>query len=306
MSEARTITTPSGERFAVLVIDKETGITSHDIVRAVRKIADEPRAGHTGTLDPFASGVLVICLGVATRLSEYFLGHDKRYLATIEFGVETETYDRDGAITKRQPVEFTRDRLSSALDAFRGTIEQVPPAWSALRVEGKRAHSLARKGIPVDLKPRSVTVRSLDLVEYTAPRAVLDITCSTGTYVRSIAHDLGRALGCGAHLSELRRLRSGAFTIDDAITLDALKEAAANRRVDSLLLPPTCGLQDLLEVRVDAKGAAMVDHGHAVPIPAASGAIPGSNCRIHDATGTLIAMGFVTEAGMAQPKKVLR
>src|SRR5690242_754752 len=139
MSEGRRHSSSRGARCAMLVLDKPSGTTSHDVVRAVRKIAEEPSVGHTGTLDPFASGVLVLCLGVATRLAEYFLGHDKRYLATIELGVETTTYDRDGEIAARHPVDVTPSQLESALASFRGRIEQTPPAWSALRVEGKRA-----------------------------------------------------------------------------------------------------------------------------------------------------------------------
>ncbi|MBI2975522.1 MAG: tRNA pseudouridine(55) synthase TruB, partial [Chloroflexi bacterium] len=211
----------------LLIVDKPSGPTSHDVVYKVRKWSNERRIGHAGTLDPMATGVLVLCMGPATRLAEYLLNGDKRYRAVVRLGQTTDTYDAQGRVLDSRPVDCTPEQIESALAAFRGAIEQTPPAFSAIQVNGQRAYDLARRGQAPDLKPRAITIHSLTLVGWSAPDATLEVACSAGTYIRSLAHDLGQALGCGAHLVALRRTAAGQFSVHQAVALDRLRQAFA-------------------------------------------------------------------------------
>ncbi len=210
----------------VLVIDKPVGMTSHDVVQIVRRGTGIRRAGHTGTLDPRASGVLVVLIGPAVRLSEFVSASDKRYQATLRLGASTNTYDAEGTITQTtSPDDITEEQFEEALKQFVGEIEQVPPPYSAVKVKGRKAYELSRKGKTVELPPRKIHVYNLELLEWVPPEAVVDVYCSSGTYVRSLAHDLGNALGCGAHLVGLRRTKSGHFTLRDAVPLRKLRDS---------------------------------------------------------------------------------
>ena len=194
----------------ILVVDKPVGMTSHDVVQIVRKGTGIRRAGHTGTLDPRASGVLVILIGPAVRLSEYVSAADKRYQAIVKLGSSTDTYDAEGKFTQRsdEPVAVTEEQFETALSGFVGEIEQTPPAYSAVKVKGRRAYDMARKGEEVKLEPRKIQVFNLEVLEWAPPEVVIDAHCSSGTYIRSLANDVGDALGCGAYLVGLRRTRS--------------------------------------------------------------------------------------------------
>ncbi len=210
----------------VLVIDKPVGMTSHDVVQIVRRGTGIRRAGHTGTLDPRASGVLVVLIGPAVRLSEFVSASDKRYQATLRLGASTNTYDAEGTITQTtSPDDITEEQFEAALKQFEGEIEQVPPPYSAVKVKGRKAYELSRKGKEVKLQPRKIHVYNLELLEWVPPEAVVDVYCSSGTYVRSLAHDLGNVLGCGAHLVGLRRTKSGHFTLRDAVPLRKLRDS---------------------------------------------------------------------------------
>lgn len=209
-----------------LVVDKPVGMTSHDVVQAIRNGTGLRRAGHTGTLDPRASGVLVILVGPAVRLSEYVSASDKRYQAIIRLGGTTDTFDAEGKFTPtKDPVNVTEAEFEEALQTFVGEIEQVPPAHSAVKVGGRKAYEMARKGEEVELEPRKITVHHLEVLEWTPPEVVIDVHCSSGTYVRSLANDLGKKLGSGAYLVGLRRTKSGKFTLRDATPLRKLQEA---------------------------------------------------------------------------------
>jgi tRNA pseudouridine55 synthase len=219
--------TPSG----ILVIDKPPGLTSFGVVRRVRAICDVRKAGHTGTLDPLATGVLPICLNEATKIAGLLLAEDKRYVAELQLGLRTDTYDITGKLLEQRDAEaaaVTELAVERALIAFRGQVQQRPPAFSALHKDGKRAHELARAGEQVELPERSVTFHQLELEAFDAAerKVTLAIHCSKGTYVRSLCEDLGRALGCGATMTQLRRLQSGSFTLERAIELDALEQLA--------------------------------------------------------------------------------
>jgi tRNA pseudouridine55 synthase len=217
--------------------------TSHDVVARVRRLSGQRRIGHTGTLDPMASGLMLLCLGQATRLVEYYQGHDKRYHAVVTLGAATDTYDAVGTIVKRAEVPPLDDQLiEAALAKFRGEILQTPPIYSALKQEGEALYAKARRGEEVEVAARPVTIHELTLLERTDRSLTLDVLCSAGTYIRSLAHDLGIALGTVAHLSELRRSAAGHFTLADAHTLPEIEAAAETDKFAALLLPLGEGL----------------------------------------------------------------
>lgn len=249
----------------VLVVDKPVGLTSHDVVQIIRKGTNIRRAGHTGTLDPRASGVLVVLIGPAVRLSEYVSASDKRYQAIIRLGTSTDTYDADGSVTGSAPVEVTESQFEDALEQFVGEIEQVPPPYSAVKLKGRKAYEMAREGEEVELEPRTIHVYSLELLEWAPPEAVIDVYCSSGTYVRSLAHDLGERLGCGAHLIGLRRTKSGRFTLRDAVPLRKLREAFDAGNWYQYLIPAAEALSDWPAVELTADQVEEVRHGHRVP-----------------------------------------
>ena len=276
----------------LLLVDKPRGPSSHDVVAHMRRTSGEARIGHTGTLDPLASGLLVLCLGRATRLSEYLLGHDKRYLAEVQLGQSTTTYDAEGAVTLVRPVLATHTDVAAALQTFTGTIRQAPPAYSAVKVGGQPAYKLARSGRPADLAARPVTIHTIELLEYTSPRATILVHCSAGTYIRSLAHDLGQLLGCGAHLADLKRTAAGPFRLSDAHTLEHLDRDFAAGAGATLLQPADAGLQMWPKLELDSAAAARVMHGQTVPAPAAHGVT-----RAYNPAGSLIAIMEADAAG---------
>jgi len=224
----------------VVVVDKPAGVTSAQVVTAVRKRLGCSRVGHTGTLDPMATGVLPICLGEATKLASYLLADDKAYEAELELGLETDTLDLDGEVLARAPdaaAAVTEAAIRAALPRFVGVIQQVPPMYSAIRLDGRRLHQLARAGVEVEREPRTVTIHRLDLLAFEPPRIRLAVACSKGTYVRSLVADLGTALGCGAALSALRRTQSGLFTLATAAPLTDLHRASVIEPARILSLP---------------------------------------------------------------------
>lgn len=249
----------------VLVVDKPTGMTSHDVVQVIRKGSNIRRAGHTGTLDPRASGVLVVLIGPAVRLSEYVSASDKRYQAVIMLGTTTDTYDADGKTTSSSPVDVTEEQFETELQKFVGQIEQVPPPYSAVKVQGRKAYEMARKGEEVELEPRLINVYSLELLEWAPPEVVIDVNCSSGTYVRSLVHDLGDRLGCGATLTGLRRTKSGRFTLRDAVPLRKLNEAFAEGTWYQYLIPAAEALSDWPTIELNHEQVEAIRHGHRIP-----------------------------------------
>lgn len=285
----------------VLVVDKPVGMTSHDVVQAIRRGTNIRRAGHTGTLDPRASGVLVVLLGPAVRLSEYVAASDKRYQAVIQLGTTTDTYDGDGRLLAEKPVEVTEEQFNTELQKFVGRIEQVPPPYSAIKVQGRKAYEMARAGEEVELEPRIIDVYSLELLEWAPPEVVIDVNCSSGTYVRSLAHDLGQRLGCGATLTGLRRTKNGRFTLRDAVPLRKLNEAFIDGSWYQYLIPAAEALTDWPAIDLTDEQMDAIRHGHR--IPAAEGSGPRS-CGISQ-QGELVALLELDEATREwQPKKV--
>jgi tRNA pseudouridine55 synthase len=288
----------------VLVIDKPVGMTSHDVVQAIRIGTGIRRAGHTGTLDPRASGVLVILVGPAVRLSEYVSASDKRYQAIIRLGASTDTFDADGRFTRQptvSPVSIGEQQFEDALKKFVGEIEQTPPPYSAVKVRGRRAYDMARGGEDVELAPRKITVHHLEVLEWAPPEAVVDVHCSSGTYVRSLANDLGNALGCGGYLVGLRRTKSGRFSLRDATPLRKLQEAFRAGNWYQFLIPAAEALADWSAVELDPDLVESVKHGHRIPAGAgAKGMVRGVSMA-----GELVALLELDESNQEwQPKKV--
>jgi tRNA pseudouridine55 synthase len=295
----------------ILVVAKPVGPTSHDAVGLVRRLAATKRVGHGGTLDPFASGVLPVFLGKATRLVEYHLGDRKRYRATVCFGASSTTDDLEGALTPAGGPPPTREAVEAALGPFRGEIEQRPPAYSAIKVAGRRAYAMARAGQSVELAPRAVTIHALDLVDWDEttpgePVAIVDVKCSAGTYVRSLARDLGEAVGSAAYLGALVRTASGPFDLADAASLDDVRAAAeaGPERLAALLRPIDAGL-DLPTIDVPDGALTAIARGQAIGVPPGTGPLDSDvPLRLVDGEGRLIAIARVAGTKLL-PDKVL-
>ena len=251
----------------ILNINKPRGPTSHDVVDRVRVLTGIRRVGHAGTLDPLATGVLLVCVGRATRVAEYLVAGQKVYRACLCLGITTDTYDADGQVVAEAPVKANRAQVEVALAQFRGSITQVPPMYSAVKHKGTPLHRLARRGIEVErlpIKARQVEILRLELTAWDPPECTLEVTCSPGTYVRALAHDLGQALDCGAHITGLTRLASGDFHLEDAITLDELTQAAAEERWPDLLHPMDAALARFPALYLDADAARRLCSGQTV------------------------------------------
>jgi tRNA pseudouridine55 synthase len=294
----------------VLVVAKDPGFTSHDVVALIRRLTGTRRVGHGGTLDPFAAGVLPVFLGLATRLVEYHMADAKAYRATVCFGASSETDDRDGELVPGAGPAPTREAVEAALGQFRGPILQRPPAFSALRVGGRRAYQFARQGAPQELPPRAVVIHRLALAEWDAidparPTAVLEVECGAGTYVRSIARDLGERLGCGAYLGALTRTASGPFRLAAARSMDEIRRAAAEgpAALAELLLPIDAGLEGIPAAVLTAAEVTAASRGQQVKPEHRPHLEQGDTLRILDENDRLIGMGS-WKAGRIVPEKI--
>jgi tRNA pseudouridine55 synthase len=291
-------------------INKPTGITSHDVVAKIRKLLKQKRVGHAGTLDPAASGVLPICVGQATRVAEYLSESGKAYQAEIIFGVVTDTYDSEGAILRTADVaDLTLSRIEEALPHFLGPQMQLPPRYSAIKIQGQPAYKLARAGEKITLEPRPVVISRLEVIDWLPPRLTLAIECSKGTYIRSLAYDLGEYLGCGAHSGALVRTRSGPFSLSESVTLEQLAEAVALGTVEKYLYPPDKALEQYPALRLDAAASERVLHGNAFKydgLDELSGGVKPSIARVYDSSGRFLAIAeWSAEQDVWKPKKVL-
>lgn len=291
----------------VLNVDKPPGMTSHDVVDVVRRVAGQRKVGHAGTLDPMATGVLLVCLGQATRVAEYLMSGQKRYRATILLGTTTDTYDAEGEIVRGGGrTDFARDELESALQSFVGHYDQIPPIYSALKRDGQPLYKLARRGERVEIRPRPVEIDALVLLDWTSPSLTIEVACSPGTYIRSLAHDLGQRLGSGAHLACLTRLRSGRFTLDAAVSLQRLEEAFQHGQEGRYLIPLDEALLDWPAIVVGAEDARRVLHGQAIQADVPEMGEDGNLlCRAYSIEGDFLAIvTFHARTGKWQPKKV--
>ena len=297
----------------VLVIDKPAGPTSHDVVAAVRRIVGVDRVGHTGTLDPLATGVLPLVVGRATRLASFLSGVEKEYVAAIRFGADTATYDAERAPAPPPPAGIDEQAIATLLLEFVGTYHQLPPPFSAKKVAGTPAYKLARQQKPVELKPVEVTVKSLELQTYADGAARVRLVCSSGFYVRSLAHDLGDRLGCGAYLESLTRTRAGSFTLSDAVPLDVV--VREGREAIARLIPVDRLLPELPAIALSERGARKASHGNALgptdfidTSAVATWLEPGhagARLRLVNGAGVLLGIAEPTSAGLLHPVIVL-
>ncbi len=293
---------PGQKLCGILNINKPSGMTSHDVVLRVRKISGQKRVGHAGTLDPLATGVLILCLGQATRVAEYLMASDKMYRARVRLGVTTDTYDTEGRVTGQAGAEgITRAQVERELSGFVGSLEQTPPMYSAIKHKGTPLYRLARRGQVVARKARKVEIRTLRLTEWAPPQLEIEVHCSKGTYIRSLAHDLGQRLGCGAHLAGLTRMASGRFSIEQAITLEELEQAFAKGEGASLLQPLDAALQAFPSVIVDQATESKIGFGQRVRLSEPPEALM---CRAYSADDRLLALLRYDAGGLWQPHKV--
>jgi len=288
----------------ILNIDKPRGMTSYRVVALVKRLSGERRVGHAGTLDPLATGVLPVCLGQATRVVEFLATARKTYRAEIELGVTTDTYDANGSIIQREnPAGIHREQVEKALSSFRGVIQQTPPMYSALKHQGKKLYELARAGITVERKSRPVTIHSLDIVDFQSPLVTVEVECGKGTYIRSLAHDLGQILGCGASLKSLIRQRYGPFGIEDAVSVSRLEDAFRQDHWEHLVHPMDFVLSAWPSVVVDEATEQLIRNGAPVTLQLESA--KEDRCRAYTASGHFLGvLRPDPEKGQWLPEKV--
>jgi len=292
----------------ILVIDKEPGLSSNDVVQFAKRLFGARKVGHTGSLDPLATGVLPLCFGEATKFSQYLLASDKVYLARIKLGVATASGDAEGEIIAEKPVpEISDEQLEQALDAFRGEISQIPSMFSALKHKGQPLYKLARQGIEVEREPRQVTVFSNELIERTEDTLLLKIHCSKGTYVRSIAEDLGEALGCGGHVIELRRLQAGPFAEADLVSVAQLEQAKEDGRLDDFLQPVASAVAQWPEVQLSANSSFYIRQGQPVQVAHAptEGWVRLTEETGSETQGAFIGVGEIMDDGRVAPRRLV-
>ena len=270
----------------ILLIDKPTDWTSNDVVAKLKGMLRERRIGHSGTLDPMATGLLVVFVGRATRAVEFAEAHDKRYIAGLRLGMVTDTQDVTGNVLESHPVDISEKELAAALSKFVGEIDQIPPMYSAIKVKGQKLYDIARKGGEVERKARHICISGLDLISRSGNDCQLDVSCSKGTYIRTLCHDIGVELGCGGCMSALRRVRAGAFDVRDAHTLDEVQAAVNEGRGEDLLLPVDTLFGEYERYTADTEQEKKIRVGAAVPAD-----IPDGEYRVYSSDGDFLMLG---------------
>ena len=281
----------------ILLIDKPAGWTSSDVVAKLRGVLHERRIGHSGTLDPMATGLLVVFVGRATRAVEFAESHEKRYLASLRPGLVTDTQDVTGTPIGGSPRALSEAELEEALRRFRGEIDQIPPMYSAIKVKGQKLYEIARRGGEVERKPRRVRIGELRLLGRDGEDVLLDVRCSKGTYIRTLCHDIGQTLGCGACMSALRRLEAGDFSLEDAYTLEAVQRVAAEGRAEELLLPVDRLFAAYPALRLSAAEERKLRVGAALSRPEAAG-----EYRVYAPDGAFLALGRLRDGELRSIK----
>ncbi len=286
----------------ILLLDKPAGYTSNQALQAVKHLLQARKAGHTGSLDPLATGLLPLCFGEATKISQFLLEADKRYWVAIRLGQSTSTYDAEGEVLVTRPVQLTQAAIEAALRPFQGEIQQIPPMYSAIKQAGQPLYKLARAGIEVDRPARRVTIQALRLLRWQDERLELEVSCSKGTYIRSLAHDLGEVLGCGGHVTALRRLATGGFSLEQAIALETLQNLPDDARL-AQLLPLDLALTHLPAVYLSLNAAYYLCQGQVVTAPhgLSTGLV-----RLYEAGGRFLGLGEVQGDGRVAPKRLLQ
>lgn len=289
----------------IVVLDKPIGLSSNAALQEVKRIYDANKAGHTGSLDPLATGVLPLCFGEATKVSQFLLNSDKKYRARIRLGIRTDSGDSEGlVIDSRSEFSFSRKDVEKALRNFEGEIDQIPPMYSALKVNGVPLYKLARKGETIEREPRRVNIYSIELTEFGADELELEIACSKGTYIRTIADDLGQLLGCGAHIIALRRTQAGVFTEHDCVNIESLraeKEASGFDQIDQHLIPMDEAIADLPEVILPGITASCIKNGQPVLVRH----LPEEGLvRLYE-DEQFIGIGCIDDDGMVAPRRLI-
>jgi len=291
----------------ILLLDKPVGLTSNRALQQAKRLLQARKAGHTGSLDPLASGLLPLCFGEATKVSRFLLEADKRYQAVFRLGQSTNTGDAEGEVTETRPVKATRRDIERSIERFTGTIEQVPPMYSAIKQGGQPLYKLARAGVTTERAPRAVTIYEYTVLGLDGERLSVDIRCSKGTYIRSLAHDLGELLGCGAHVAELRRTGMGGFTIGQAISLAEFEALPDPRTRAARLIPADQALNALPEIMLSQNAAYYFCQGQPVtarPLPPAGGWV-----RVYEGSGEtrgrFLGLAEVDDNGLAAPRRLL-
>lgn len=290
----------------IILLDKPRGFTSNAALQKVRWLLNAEKAGHTGSLDPLATGVLPLCFGEATKFSQYLLDADKGYETVAQFGVTTTTADAEGEVIERKPVAISAAQIEALLPEFRGDLLQVPPMYSALKRDGQPLYKLARAGEVVEREPRSVTIARLDLLSLEDDRARLAVACSKGTYIRTLVEDIGLKLGCGAHVAELRRTQAGPFDLTQTVSLEELEQVHAEggaEAVDAFLKPVDSGLEHWPLLQLSEHSAFYWLHGQPVRAPEAP---KFGMLRVQDHNGRFIGIGEVSEDGRIAPRRLIR
>ncbi|MDH3526608.1 MAG: tRNA pseudouridine(55) synthase TruB [Gammaproteobacteria bacterium] len=289
----------------ILLLDKPIGITSNAALQKVKKLYRARKAGHTGSLDPLASGLLPICLGEATKVSGYLLDADKHYWVVCKLGERTSTGDAEGELLEQRPVQVTEKQFRKVMEGFLGDIEQIPPMYSAVKHQGQRLYKLARQGVEVERQPRSITIHSIELLDFASPRVEINVRCSKGTYVRTLVEDIGELLGCGAHVADLRRLGVGPYDDTGMVTLDCLEQLLAEggeAALDALLLPLESGLTQWPDVRLSGDAAFYLRQGQPVLVPHAPTA---GWVRLYLGDKRFLGIGEILDDGRVAPRRLL-
>ena len=292
----------------ILVLDKPIGISSNEAVQRAKRLFFARKVGHTGSLDPLATGVLPLCFGDATKFSRYLLNADKKYFVVVKLGIATDSGDKDGAIIAERPVPpLSRDELDTALDRYRGEIEQIPSMFSALKQNGQPLYKLARKGIEVEREARAISIYRNELVQFEADEFQLEIHCSKGTYVRTIVADLGEDLGCGAHVIGLRRRTVGAYDESQAVTIETVEEAKEKSDTDSLLLPVASVVDDWPEVTLNSYMAYHMRHGQPIQVPHSptNGWVRLSEDSDDEGNHKFLGVGEILDDGRVAPRRII-
>ncbi|MEC6899120.1 tRNA pseudouridine(55) synthase TruB [Photobacterium piscicola] len=297
----------------VILVDKPTGISSNDTLQKVKRIFFAQKAGHTGALDPLATGMLPLCFGEATKFSQFLLDSDKRYRVVAKLGERTDTSDSDGEVVETRAVNVERDQLEACIDSFRGTTDQIPSMYSALKYQGRKLYEYAREGISIPRESRKITVYSVELLRFDNNEVEMELHVSKGTYIRTIVDDLGEMLGCGAHVTYLRRTGVSNFPYERMVTIEQLQamldqaiadEIEPGTVLDALLLPTDTAVQDLPEVNITAEAAVHVLHGN----PVAAEVVPTEGTLVRITVGDtaeFIGVGTIDAKGMLAPKRVM-
>ncbi|HKM25947.1 MAG TPA: tRNA pseudouridine(55) synthase TruB [Thiopseudomonas sp.] len=290
----------------IIIFDKPYGFSSNGALQKVRWLLNSDKGGHTGSLDPLATGVLPLCFGEATKFSRYLLDADKVYEATMQLGVTTNTADAEGEVLETKPVNVTSADIEAALPQFRGVIQQVPPMYSALKKDGQPLYKLARAGITIDRPARTVTISQLELLWHDGDQARILVSCTKGTYIRSLVEDIGAVLGCGAHVAQLRRIQAGPFDLTHAVTLEELEQAheeGGAEALDAFMIPMDSGLLHWPSVEMTENGSFFWLNGQ--PVRAQNSPLEGM-VRVYNHNHEFIGVGEMDDDGMVAPKRLIR